>query len=91
MSDYPRKSPLGLAILVTDERSVLLGFPNSVLTDRLWESGHEFGLYLEEQGIGLGLPVEQRTTPTGFYAVGDLESLHSLLDAIEDHFFTDAE
>jgi hypothetical protein len=81
---YIRKSPLGFAIHSSEERTVLMGFPSALLTGRLWESGDEFRLYLEEQG--LGLKIEQRSSPLGYYAIGNEDALNSFLDEIENHF-----
>lgn len=91
MSKYTRKSPLGFAILVTEERAVLMGFPKALTTDRFWESGEEFAQYLEEHGVGLDLKVERRSTPIGFYVMGEESELEKMLDAMEDHFFLDGE
>lgn len=84
---YQRKSPIGLGIYLHEGKHVLMGFPSALLTDRLWESGDEFKLYLEEQGLGLG--IEQRSTTLGYYAIGDEDALNQFLDDIENHFLAE--
>jgi hypothetical protein len=81
---YQRKSPIGLGIFLSEGRHVLMGFPSALITDRFWESGHEFKSYLEQEGLGLG--IEQRTTETGYYALGEEDALHAFFDEIENHF-----
>lgn len=81
---YQRKSPIGLGIYLNEGSHVLMGFPSALVTDRFWESGHEFKSYLEGEGLGIG--IEQRSTPMGYYALGEEDVLHFFLDQIENHF-----